>query len=219
MDTLLVALRATLVTLVLTGIAYPLAVTGIAQLVFPHRANGSFATDDTGREVGSELIGQQFTNPAYLHPRPSSASYDANASGGTNLGPTSKKLRDGLPDDPATPDVDESYAGIAQLASAFRTQNGLPADARVPADAVTRSGSGLDPHISADNAALQAARIAKARNVAVDRVRAVLAEHTARRELGFLGEERVHVLLANLALDRMFGRPPQLATDGATMPR
>jgi K+-transporting ATPase ATPase C chain len=219
MQTLLVALRATVVTLVLTGILYPLAVTGIAQLIFPNRANGSIVTDDKGRVVGSELIGQGFADPAYLHARPSASGYDAANSSGTNLAVTSKKLRDGQPDDPATKDVDESFTGVVDLAAAYRKDNGLTADAQIPVDAVARSQSGIDPHISPENAWMQIARIAKARGVAPDRIEAVIREHTAGRELGFLGEERVNVLLANLALDRTFGRPPHVASDGGTLPK
>lgn len=212
-----VALRATLVTLVLTGILYPLAVTGLAQVLFPGRANGSMVVDHQGHEVGSELIGQAFATPGYLQPRPSNAGYDASNSGGTNLGTTSKKLRDGQPDDPATKEADETFVGARDLAAAFRTTNGLAADAEVPADAVTRSASGLDPHISPDNAVLQAGRIARARGVALARVQAVIAEYTEGRELGLLGEPRVNVLATNLALDRQFGRPPHAAADGATL--
>jgi potassium-transporting ATPase KdpC subunit len=218
MNTIVVALRATLVTLVVTGLLYPLAVTGIAQVVFPDRANGSIIVDDKGREVGSELLGQGFAGAAYVRPRPSSSGYDAANSGGTNLGTTSKKLRDGQPDDPATKDVDESFVGAKDLAAAFRTDNGLPADVPVPADAVTRSASGIDPHVSPDTAMLQADRIAKARGVALERVQAVIASYTEDRELGFLGEPRVNVLLVNLALDRQFGRPAHVAAGGATMP-
>jgi len=217
MTTFIVALRATLVTLVLTGLAYPLVVTGLAQVMFPHRANGSIVVDDKGREVGSELIGQGFADPAYLRSRPSASGYDAANSSGTNLGTTSKKLRDGQPDDPATKDVDESFTGVKDLAAAYRADNGLPDNVDVPADAVSRSASGIDPHVSPDNAMLQAPRIAKARNVAVDRVQAVIAEHTEGRELGLLGEPRVNVLAVNLALDRQFGRPAHVAADGATL--
>jgi len=219
MNTFTVALRATLVTLVLTGVVYPLAVTGIAQLVLADRANGSMVSDDKGREVGSELIGQGFTDPAYVRPRPSASGYDAANSSGTNLGTTSKKLRDGQPDDPATKDVDESFTGVADLAAAFRADNGLPVGAEVPADAVSRSASGIDPHVSPETAMLQAARIARARSVSVERVQAVIAEHTEGRELGFLGEPRVNVLAVNLALDHQFGRPAHIAADGATMPK
>jgi len=219
MNTFVVALRATLVTLVVTGLGYPLAVTGLAQVMFPHRANGSIVVDDKGREVGSELIGQGFADPAYVRPRPSSTGYDAANSGGTQLGTTSKKLRDGQPDDPATKDTDESFVGVKDLAAAFRADNGLPAGVEVPADAVSRSASGIDPHVSPDTANLQAPRIARARGVAVDRVQAVIAEHTEGRELGFLGEPRVNVLAVNLALDRQFGRPAHVAADGVTMPK
>jgi K+-transporting ATPase ATPase C chain len=215
MNTFTVALRATLVTLVLTGLVYPLVVTGLAQVVFPGRANGSIVVDDKGREVGSELIGQGFADPAYVRPRPSSTGYDAANSGGTQLGTTSKKLRDGQPDDPATKDVDESFAGVKDLAAAFRADNGLPAGTDVPADAVSRSASGIDPHVSPETAMLQAPRIAQARGVAADRVRTVISDHTEGRELGFLGEPRVNVLAVNLALDRKFGRPAHVAVDGA----
>ncbi len=219
MNTIVIALRATLVTLVLTGLVYPLAVTGLAQVVFPARANGSIVVDDKGREVGSELIGQGFADPAYVRPRPSNSGYDAANTSGTNLGTTSKKLRDGLPDDPATKDVDESFVGVKDLAAAFRTDNALPDGVAVPADAVSRSASGIDPHVSPANAVLQAPRIARARGVAVERVQAVIAEYTEGRDLGFLGEPRVNVLAVNLALDRKFGRAAHVAADGATMPK
>jgi K+-transporting ATPase ATPase C chain len=206
-QSLIVALRATLVTLVLTGLVYPLAVTGVAQLAFPHRANGSIVVDDKGVEVGSELIAQGFAKPAYLQPRPSANSYDATSSGGTNLSVTSKKLREGQVDDPATKDVDESFVGVTQLAAAYRADNALPDDVEVPADAVSRSASGLDPDVSPENAWLQCPRIAKARGVAVERVQSIIVDHTEGRELGMLGEPRVNVLEVNLALDRQFGRP------------
>ncbi len=215
MKTFIIALRTALVTLVVTGLLYPLAVTGLAQVIFPHRANGSIITDDKGHEVGSELLGQTFADPAYVRSRPSANSYDASNSGGTNLGTTSKKLRDGQPDDPATKDVDESFTGAKDLAAAYRADNELPEGVPVPADAVTRSASGLDPHISPENALLQAKRIAKTRGVAVERVEAILREHTSGRELGFLGEPRVNVLEVNLALDRSFGAPAHVASDGA----
>ena len=213
MKTFVVALRATLVTLVLTVIVYPLVVTGIALVVFPTRANGSMVVDDKGHEVGSELIAQGFTTAAYLHPRPSAPSYDATNSSGTNLAVTSAKLRDGAKDDPETKDVDESFVGVTELAAGYRRDNGLSGDAEIPADAVSRSASGLDPDVSPDNAAIQAPRIAKARGVALERVQSVIAEHTTGRELGFLGEPRVNVLAANLALDRMFGKPAHIAAD------
>ncbi len=207
-------------TLVLTGILYPLAVTAGAQLVFPHRANGSIVVDEHGREVGSELIGQAFADAAYVRSRPSANAYDGSNSGGTNLGTTSKKLRDGVPDDPATKDVDESFTGVTQLAADYRRDNEVPERVAVPVEAVTRSASGLDPDISPRTAMLQVPRIAKARGITPERVQTVIGEHTEGRELGFLGEPRVNVLAVNLALDRKFGRPAHLAVDGgATMQR
>ena len=188
---MIVALRTALVTLVLTGLAYPLAVTGLAQVMFRDRADGSIAVDAKGREVGSHLIGQAFAKPAYLHPRPSAVGYDAATSGGTNLATTSKKLRDER----------------AALAAAYRTENGLAAGVELPADAIARSASGLDPEISPDNAALQIDRIAKSRGIAPERVRAVIEDHVEGRTLGILGEPRVNVLETNLALDQHFGRP------------
>lgn len=217
MQTFMLALRATLVTLILTGLLYPLAITAGAQLLFPHRANGSIVVDEKGQEVGSELIGQGFADPAYFHSRPSASGYDAANSAGTNLGPTSKKLRDGQPDDPATKDVDESFTGMKDLVAAYRTENGLPPGTEVPADAVTRSESGIDPDISPENARLQAKRVATARGVAVERVLAILAHSSEGRDLGVLGEEHVNVLALNLALDRTFGRAAHVAGDGGTL--
>ena len=152
-----------------------------------------------------------------MRSRPSANGYDAANSGGTNLGTTSKKLREGTVDDPATKDVDESFAGVQQLAAAYRADNSLAAGTAVPADAVSRSASGLDPDVSPDNAVLQAKRIATARGVTVDRVAEVIAEYTEGRQFGFLGEPHVNVLEVNLALDRKFGRPAHLAADGATI--
>ncbi len=187
---------------VITGGIFPAIVWGIGQVAFPKQANGSLIKEgDT--VVGSELIGQSFAKPEYFHPRPSAAGsgYGADASSGTNLGPTSDKLINGIADDPKTKDTDESYAGVKQLATAYRTENGLPADAPIPADAVTRSASGLDPEISPENAAIQAARVAKARNLSEDQVKQLIAKSTKGRDLGFLGEPRVNVLLLNRSLD------------------
>ncbi len=191
-----------LVFTVITGLAYPLAVTGVAQLLFHDQANGSIIERD-GRPVGSELIGQPFTRPEYFHARPSSAGdgYDGSASSGSNLGPTNPKLLYGQKDDPSTKDVDESYEGIQQRVAAYRQENGLDAGTRVPVDAVTGSGSGLDPYISIANARLQAPRVARARNLAVGRVLQLIDQHTDHRDLGFLGEPGVNVLELNLALD------------------
>jgi potassium-transporting ATPase KdpC subunit len=197
------AILSVLLLTFLTGVVFPLAVAALAWLVMPHQAGGSLVVRDEV-VVGSELIGQGFTGPGYFHPRPSAAGrgYDASASSGTNLGPSNPKLRWGTRDDAATPGVDESFAGVLELAAAYRAQNGLGPDAAVPADAVTRSGSGLDPHISPANAALQVARVARERGLSEQSVRRLLKKHTRGREFGILGEPRVAVLPLNQALDR-----------------
>lgn len=171
---------------VLTGVLYPLAITAAAQIAFPGRANGSLVERE-GSAVGSRLLGQSFTRDEYFHPRPSAAGdgYDGAASGPSNLGPTNPKLLD---------DVRERVA-------AYRALNSLPAGAEVPVDAVTSSGSGLDPHISPENARLQAPRVARARGIPLRRVLEFVEEHTTGRSLGFLGEPGVNVLELNLALD------------------
>jgi K+-transporting ATPase ATPase C chain len=201
----IIAVRTTLVLALLTGVIFPLVVTGIAQALFPKSANGSLITDKNGKVIGSKLIGQPFTKPEYFHPRPSAAGsgYAGEASGGTNLGPTSQKLILGQKDNPETKDVDESFAGIKQLAEQYRAENNLAADQPVPVDAVTRSGSGLDPDISPENALLQAPRVAKARNIAEQTVIDLVHHQTEPRVLGFLGEPRVNVLMLNLALDQL----------------
>jgi len=187
---LITSILATVVLgIVLCGI-YPLIVWGAAQLLFPRQANGSLIV--SGKQiVGSEQIGQNFTGVRYFHPRPSAAGtgsgYDAAASGGSNLGPSSQKL------------IDAVKAAVAR----YRSENNLPANALVPADAVTSSGSGLDPHISVQNARLQAARVAKARGLEMSVVETEIAKATAGRSLGIFGEEGVNVLKLNLALDRM----------------
>ncbi len=196
---ILIALRATLVTLILTGILYPLATTGAAEALFGERANGSLAHNEAGQVVGSELIGQSFAAPAYLQGRPSAAGnngYDATSSSGSNFGTTSKKLRD------------RAVADVARLQKENPTAP-LP----IPDALVTASASGLDPDLPPEAALWQAPRIARARNVAEDRVRTVIDNRTQGRDLGFLGEPRVNVLELNLALDQQFGRPlPQPAT-------
>ncbi|MGH9429933.1 MAG: potassium-transporting ATPase subunit KdpC [Terriglobia bacterium] len=183
------ALRLMLVMTVLTGLIYPGVVTGICQVLFPARANGSLLKVD-GKEVGSALIGQNFTRPQYLHPRPSAAGnngYDPTASGGSNLGPTSQKL------------MDRVKSSIEQ----FRKENpGYTGP--IPADMVTASGSGLDPDISPASAEAQAARIAKARGVTEDQILQLIGKQTQGRALEFIGEPRVNVLKTNLALDRQF---------------
>lgn len=187
---LLPGLRITLFFTVLCGLAYPLAVTGICQVIFPHQANGSLIPVN-GNLVGSELIAQGFTKPEYFQPRPSAAGngYDATASGGSNYGPTNKKL------------IDRVQASVEQ----FRKDN-PDYHGAIPADLLTASASGLDPHISPDSALAQAARVAKARGVAIDRINTLVATLTEGPDLGVLGEPRVNVLKLNLALDHQFPR-------------
>ncbi|MBN8550830.1 MAG: K(+)-transporting ATPase subunit C [Deltaproteobacteria bacterium] len=186
-----------------TGVLFPIAVWLAAQTFFPYQANGSLM-EKRGETIGSELIGQQFTDPRYFHPRPSAAGsgYDAMSSGGTNLGPTSRKLFEGLPDDPAT-STNEIFLGVADLAKAYREENELPSSVQPPVDAVTRSASGLDPHISPRNAQLQAARVAKARQRSPQEILALVESNTEGRFLTLFGERRVNVLKLNLALDKM----------------
>jgi K+-transporting ATPase ATPase C chain len=176
--------------ILITGIVYPGIVTALAQLLFPRQANGSLA-EAHGRVVGSALIGQQFARAEYFHPRPSAAGsgYVGDSSSGTNKGPTDRKLADTL---------------IAHAVdSAVRTDGAEKG--RIPSDMVTASGSGLDPHISPANAALQIARVARARGVPPERVAAIVVQHTEARQFGFFGEPRVNVLLLNLALDSALG--------------
>lgn len=186
------ALVSALLFLLVTGIAYPLATTGAARLLFPAQAQGSLIVRD-GHVVGSRQIGQHFAAARYFHGRPSLTSdqpYNAAGSGASNQGVLSRKL----------------LADVAQRAQAYRAANGLAADAPVPVDAVTASGSGLDPHISLANARLQLPRVARARGLEAAQLRALVERHTAPRQLGVLGEPRVHVLELNLALDQ-FGAP------------
>lgn len=194
----------TLFFIVFTGLVFPYVIYWISQAVFPHQANGSLIKNAQGQVVGSELLGQNFAKPEYFHPRPSAAGsgYDAANSSGTNLGPTSDKLINGIADDPETKDTDESYAGVKQLAEAYRKENGLAADAVLPVDAVTRSGSGLDPHISPENARIQADRVAQARGRSKDDVLKLIDDNTDRRFAGVFGDDAVNVLKLNLALDR-----------------
>jgi K+-transporting ATPase ATPase C chain len=232
-----------LVMTVLTGLVYPAVITGIAQVVFRDQANGSLIVSN-GQVVGSRLIGQNFTKPEYVHPRPSAAGsgYDPTASAGSNLGPTSAKLINGTTklDDKKNEVVD--FDGIKDRIVHYCVDNGIPYDSStpldafkdaqgnlddvklikafnndkapfvftpktpIPADAVTASASGLDPHVSPANAQAQAARVAKARGLSVEQVQGVIAQHTEGRSLGLLGEPRVNVLQLNLALDQQFPR-------------
>jgi len=182
-------IRITLALTILTGLLYPGVVTGLCQLLFRDQANGSLVVKD-GRVAGSSLIGQSFSRPEYFHSRPSAAGsdgYDASASSGSNLGPTSRKL------------IDRVQGDVEK----FRKEN-PDYHGPIPADIVTASGSGLDPHISPASAQAQALRIAKARGLSVDQVNRLIAQFTEAPSLGILGDPRVNVLQANLALDRLF---------------
>ncbi len=182
------AVAATLVLAAVCCGLYPLVVFGIGQALFHHKANGSLIVDASGSVRGSEWLGQNFSGEKYFHTRPSAAGngYDAANSSGINLGPTSQKLSD----------------AIKERVAAYRKENGLSETEPLPADAVTASGSGLDPHISLRNAELQVARVAKARNIDAERVRALVRANTDSPDLGVLGDPGVNVLKLNLALDK-----------------
>jgi K+-transporting ATPase ATPase C chain len=183
------AVMATVVLGIVCCGLYPLVIWGIAQTVFHDKANGSLIVDKEGLVRGSRLLGQNFSGEKYFHPRPSAAGngYDAANSSGSNLGPTSQKLHD----------------AIKERIEAYRKENGLKETEPVPADAVTASGSGLDPHISLRNAELQVARVAKARSLSADSVRELIKQGTDAPDLGILGEPGVNVLRLNLALDSL----------------
>jgi K+-transporting ATPase ATPase C chain len=183
------AVMATLMLAVVCCGIYPLVVFGIGQTLFHNQANGSLIVDKDGTIHGSRLIGQQFTSEKYFQSRPSAAGngYDATSSGGSNLGPTSQKLNDAL----------------AQRVADYRTQNNLATNAPVPADAVTASGSGLDPHISVANAELQMPRVAKVRNLPLEKVQSLVRANTDPADFGILGAPGVNVLALNLALDQL----------------
>jgi K+-transporting ATPase ATPase C chain len=190
------SLLLTVVFAVLLCGLYPLVVWAGAQALFPFKANGSLIVDRDGAVRGSALLAQNFSSDKYFQPRPSAAGtgWDATNSGGTNFGPTSQKLSD----------------SISAAVSAYRKANGLAADAPVPADAVTSSGSGLDPHISVANALIQAARVAKARGLPLERAQALVGAYTEGRDLGVFGEPRVNVLQLNIGLDESAGAQPNV---------
>ena len=184
-----VAALATLALLIVLCGVYPLVVWGIAQVAFPGQANGSLV-EVKGKIVGSGLLAQNFSAPQYFHPRPSAAGdtgFDGASSGGSNLGPLSQKLSD----------------QVKERVASYRTENNLPSGTLVPADAVTASGSGLDPHISLRNAEVQAARVARARKLSEGQVKSLMQQYTEGPDLGFLGEPGVNVLRLNLALDAL----------------
>jgi len=192
-DHLVPALRTTAVTLVLTGLLYPLVMTGISQALFHEAAEGSFVADAGGKVVGSALMAQGFSGAAYFQPRPSAAGekgYDPLASGGSNFGATSKKLQDR-----AVADLDR-----------LKKEN-PDAPGAVPVELLTASASGLDPHLSPAAALWQAPRVSRARGVSIDRIQAIVEEYTEGRQLGILGQPRVNALELNLAMDRRFGVP------------
>jgi K+-transporting ATPase ATPase C chain len=183
------ALRINIFLTILLGVGYPLAVTGISQLVFPHQANGSLITKN-GQVIGSELIGQNFTKPEYFQPRPSAAGndgYDPTASGGSNYGPTNQKL------------IDRVKASLDKFRKDNPDYNGP-----IPADMLTASGSGLDPDISPASAQAQVSRVANARSISADQLNQLVAQSTKSPDLGLLGEPRVNVLKLNLALDQQY---------------
>ena len=186
MKNLRISILMTIATTILLGIIYPLVVTGLAQVIFPHKANGQLLVKD-GAIVGSSIIGQGFSGAAYFHSRPSATTipYDASNSAGSNFGPTSQKLIDRVKADATTAQADNP---------------GTP----VPIDLVTTSASGFDPHITPAAAEFQSARVAKERDISTDQLRALVAKHTEARQLGFLGEARVNVLELNLDLDQQF---------------
>ncbi len=206
-ETLTSVLATVVLGLIVSGL-YPLLVWGLGQGIFHHKANGSLIVAADGTTVlGSELLGQNFSGKQYFNPRPSAAGaagYDPTASGGTNLGPTSDKLINGQhKKDAAGNAVNDpsNYDGIKDLVAAYRTANGLKETDPVPADAVTRSGSGLDPHISVANAQWQLPRVARERGKSADEVRQLMDKYTEGRDLGVFGEARVNTVLLNLALD------------------
>ena len=203
---LLPAMRITIALALFIGLIFPIIITLLAQFIFPHQANGSLIRNKEGVTIGSELIGQSFMQAKYFHPRPSAAGkgYNGESSGGTNLGPTSSKLINGLLNNGERNDATAtsySFLGIKQLAQIYATENLLAATEKPPVDAVTYSGSGLDPHISEANAILQARRIGKARNLPLEKILNLVQQNREDRQFGIFGEPRVNVLKLNIALE------------------
>lgn len=186
------AILLTLFFVVVTGLAFPAFITLVSQTAFPYQANGSMVEVD-GKTVGSALIGQSFTGEKFFHPRPSSGGYDANSSGGTNLGPTNPKLLEGA----------EGFDGVKQLAAQYRALNGLGEEIVLPVDAVTRSASGLDPHISVENAQLQASRVARINGVDKGEIEKMIADLTEVPLLGLGEKPYVNVLLLNQKVSQL----------------
>lgn len=187
MKNFLTAILITLTTTILLGLIYPLVVTGLAQIIFPHQANGSLIRNANGETIGSTLIGQPFAAPSYFYSRPSAVGYDASASGGSNLGPTNQKL-------------------IARVKADVEKYQAENPSKLIPIDLVTTSASGLDPHISPANAEFQIPRVARERGLSVEKLRQIVAQFTEDRQFGFLGERRINVLLLNLELDKSQNR-------------
>jgi K+-transporting ATPase ATPase C chain len=198
------AILLTLAFVVLGGGVFPALIWAVGQVAFKDQANGSMVKDAKGNVVGSSLIAQGFTKPEYFHPRPSAAGngYDPTSSGGTNLGPTSDKLINGIHKKTADgKDDPNNFDGVKDLVAAYRKENGLDDSTPIPADAVTRSGSGLDPEISPANAEIQAKRVADARHMSVDKVKDLIKANTSEPFIGIFGDPAVNVLKLNLALD------------------
>lgn len=193
MKDLVRSLLSTLIFGIVLSCLYPLFIFTVGHFAFPKQAEGSLVYDRTGRVIGSELIAQSFTDPSYFHPRPSAANYDGTNSQGSNSGPTSTKLKE----------------DATNYRDAYIHENNLPFDAEIPIDAITASGSGLDPHISVKNALIQAKRVAMNRKIPYNQVVLMIKRMTEGRFLGVLGEARVNVLLLNLKLDEMQTPPPK----------
>ncbi|MEI6222111.1 MAG: potassium-transporting ATPase subunit KdpC [bacterium] len=190
MKLFLPAIRLFVAFFIITGIFYPLGITAFSQLAYNHQANGSIIKKN-GTDIGSELVEEEFTSPAYFHGRPSAANYDASGSTGSNYGPSNKKL----------------VENVKKNVTTVKSENNLPENASIPADLVLASGSGLDPHISPEGAKIQIQRVATARNLPVKELEKLVEKSIEQPTLGILGEPRVNVLLLNISIDQQFGKP------------